>query len=80
MLSTVNMTKEEIGERQKDLEKRLEAIAQRREALVQEVATMDAEYQATSGALQDCEWWLKNIDKPKESKKEPETKKLAKTG
>jgi len=74
------MTKEEIGERQKDLEKRLETIAQRRAALVQEVATMDAEFQATSGALQDCEWWFKNIDKPKESKKESETKKLAKTG
>ena len=73
------MTKEEIKSRQTDLEKRLEMIAQRRATLVQEVSQMDAEYQATSGALQDCEWWLKNIDKPKESKKEPENK-LAKTG
>ena len=72
------MTKEEITTRQKDLEKRLEAVAQRRATLVQEITQMDAEYQATSGALQDCEWWLKNIEKPKETKKEPE-KKLAKT-
>ncbi len=72
------MTKDEITKRQKDLEKRLEAIAQRRTALVQEVSQMDAEYQATSGALQDCEWWLKNIEKPKETKKETE-KKLVKT-
>ena len=72
------MTKDEITKRQKDLEKRLEAIAQRRAALVQEVSQMDAEYQATSGALQDCEWWLKNIEKPKETKKETE-KKLVKT-
>jgi len=73
------MTKEEITKRQKDLEKRLETIMQRRTALVQEVSQMDAEYQATTGALQDCEWWLKNIEKPKDNKKEPE-KKLAKTG
>ena len=73
------MTKEEIKNRQTDLEKRLEMIAQRRATLVQEVSQMDAEYQATSGALQDCEWWFKNIEKPKESKKEPENK-LAKTG
>ena len=73
------MNKEEITKRQKDLEKRLETIAQRRTALVQEVSQMDAEYQATSGALQDCEWWLKTLEKPKDNKKEPE-KKLAKTG
>ena len=73
------MTKEEITKRQEDLEKRLEAIAERRTVLVQEVSKMDAEYQATSGAIQDCAWWLKNIEKPKEIKKEPE-KKLAKTG
>ena len=72
------MNKDEITKRQKDLEKRLETIAQRRTALVQEVSQMDAEYQATSGALQDCEWWLKNIEKPKETKKETE-KKLVKT-
>ncbi len=72
------MTKDEITKRQKDLEKRLETIMQRRTALVQEVSQMDAEYQATSGALQDCEWWLKNIEKPKETKKETE-KKLVKT-
>lgn len=72
------MNKEEITKRQKDLENRLETIVQRRTTLVQEVAVMDAEYQATSGALQDCEWWLKSIDKPKEIKKEPE-KKLVKT-
>ena len=74
------MNKEEITKRQTDLEKRLETIVQRRAALVQEVATMDAEYQATTGALQDCEWWLKTLEKPKDSKKEPEPKKLAKTG
>ena len=73
------MNKEEITNRQKDLEKRLETIVQRRTTLVQEVTQMDAEYQATTGALQDCEWWLKNIEKPKDNKKEPE-KKLAKTG
>jgi len=73
------MNKEEITKRQKDLEKRLETIVQRRAALVQEVSQMDAEYQATTGAMQDCEWWLKNIEKPKDNKKEPE-KKLAKTG
>lgn len=72
------MTKEEITNRQKDLEKRLETIIQRRTSLIQEVSQMDAEYQATAGALQDCEWWLKSIDKPKEIKKEPE-KKLVKT-
>ena len=73
------MNKEEITNRQKDLEKRLETIVQRRASLVQDVSQMDAEYQATTGALQDCEWWLKSIEKPKDNKKEPE-KKLAKTG
>ncbi len=73
------MNKEEITKRQKDLEKRLETIVQRRAALVQEVSQMDAEYQATTGAMQDCEWWLKTLEKPKDNKKEPE-KKLAKTG
>tara|TARA_R110002012_G_scaffold195916_6_gene364168 strand:+ start:562 stop:786 length:225 start_codon:yes stop_codon:yes gene_type:complete len=73
------MTKEEITNRQKDLEKRLEAITQRRAALVQEVSQMDAEYQATSGALQDCEWWLKTIEKPETKVEKKMDKKLVKT-
>ncbi len=73
------MNKEEIKNRQKDLEKRLTAIAQRRAALVQEIAQMDAEYQATDGAMQDCEWWLNNIDKPEAKEEKKTDKKLVKT-
>ena len=73
------MTKEEITNRQKDLEKRLEAITQRRATLVQEVSQMDAEYQATSGALQDCEWWLKTIENPETKVEKKIDKKLVKT-
>lgn len=47
----------------KKLEERLALLTEQRDALMGQVKQLNANIQAFSGAIQDCQHWLAEIDK-----------------